>query len=106
MLKILLYGNAEERKTIKEALTKQLEENNISFEFHGISDLDEYVKNYMFNSDYPLKVIRLDGHTKYTIEKAGSPTFGVLGSLSFPPTSEEIDKKFIRNDVLAGFFSL
>lgn len=107
MLKILIYGNAEERKTLEEALSKSLKENKFSFDIHHLSDSQKFIKNYLFNSNYQLIVAALGDSTKYIIKScSGMPLPRVItGHISFPPTPEEIDEKLIRNDELASFFS-
>ncbi len=78
MLKILLYGSAQ-----------------------------ELMENYMFNKYYRLIVACLDGSTAYVIKGDGSKygSYVVKGTMSFPPMPEEIDEKLMRNPKLAGFYS-
>lgn len=107
MLKILLYGNAAERKILEEALLPHLKENNISFDIHHLSDSQKFAKNYLFNSDYRLTVAYLEGVTTYIIRSCSDMPlpYVITGSMSFPPAPEEIDEKIIRNRELASFFS-
>ena len=106
MLKILLYGSAEERKILEEVLQKPLKENKISFNIRYLSNTQQLMKNYLLNSSYRLIVACLDGNTAYVI-KGGSKLVShiVTGVLGFPPTPEEIDEKLIRNPELASFYS-
>ncbi len=107
MLKILLYGSAEERKILEEALQKPLKENKISFDIHYLSNPQQLMKNYLLNSSYRLIMACLDDSTSYVI-KGGSSMPGsyvVTGVLAFPPTPEEIDEKLMRNRELASFYS-
>ncbi len=107
MLKILLYGSARERKILEEALQKPLEENKISFSFRYLSNPQELMENYLFNRYYRLIVACLDGCTAYVIKGNGSKHdyYIAKGTMSFPPTSEEINEKLMRNPELAGFYS-
>jgi len=107
MLKILLSGSAEERKILEEALLRPLNEYKISFNIHNLSDPEKFRRSYLFNDDYNLIVICLDGSTKYIFKGcSGSPfLYIVTGIMSFPPAPEEIDEKLMRNRELASFFS-
>ncbi len=106
MLKILLYGSAEERKILEEALQKPLKKNKISFNIHYLSNLQQLMKNYLLNSSYRLIVACLDGSTTYVIKDGSMPVSHIItGILGFPPTPEEIDAKLIRNRELASFYS-
>jgi len=107
MLKILLYGNAEERKILEEALQKPLKENKISFSFRYLSSPQELMKNYLFNKNYRLIVACLDGSTAYVIKGDGSKhdSYIAKGTMSFPHTHEEIDEKLMRNHELASLYS-
>ncbi len=106
MLKILLYGSAEERKILEEALQMPLKKNNISFNIHYLSNPQQLMKNYLLNSSYRLIVACLDGITSYVI-KGDSNTVShiITGIMSFPPTPDEIDEKLMRNQELASFYS-
>ena len=106
MLKILLYGSAEERKILEEALQKPLREKNISLDIHYLSNPQQLMKNYLLNSSYRLIVACLDGITSYVI-KGDSNTVShiITGIMSFPPTPDEIDEKLMRNQELASFYS-
>lgn len=107
MLKILLSGSAEERKILEEALLRPLNEYKISFNIHNLSDPEKFKRSYLFNDDYHLIVMCLDGSTKYIFKGCcGSPLLYIItGIMSFPPTPEEIDEKLMRNRELASFFS-
>jgi len=107
MLKILLSGNAEERKILEEVLLRSLNEYKISFNISNLSDPEKFKRSCLFNDDYNLIVMCLDGSTKYIFKGySGSPLlYVVTGIMSFPPTAEEIDEKLIRNRELASFFS-
>ncbi|WP_312699486.1 LytTR family DNA-binding domain-containing protein [Sedimentibacter sp.] len=107
MLKILLYGSAREREILEEALQKVLKKNEISFNFRYLSNPQQLMKNYLFNRNYRLIVACMNGSTSYVIKgdnnKPGS--YVVKGTMSFPPTPEEIDEKLMRNPELASFYS-
>lgn len=106
MLKILLYGSAEERKILEEALQKPLKENKISFDIHHLSNPQQLMKNYLFNSSYRLIVACLDRNTAYVIKGDNKAVSHIItGIMSFPPTPEEIDEKLMRNPELASFYS-
>ncbi len=106
MLKILLYGNAEERKILEEALQKPLKENKISFDIHYLSNPRQLMKNYLFNSSYRLIVVCMDGSTAYVIKGDNMPASHIVtGTMSFPPSTEEIDERLMRNPELASFYS-
>jgi len=107
MLKILLYGSAGERKILEEALQKSLKENKISFNIHYLSNSQQFMKKYLFNRDYRLIVACMDGSTSYIIKGDGSKagSYVVTGTMSFPPTPEEIDDELMRNPELASFYS-
>lgn len=107
VLKILLFGNAEERKILEEALLQPLKEYKITFDIHNLSNPQKFMKNYLFKNDYHLIVMCSDGNTKYIFKSRGdTPLIHVVtGIMSFPPTAEEIDDKLIRNPELASFFS-
>lgn len=105
-MKILLYGSAEKRKISEEVLQKSLEENEISFSMHTLSNPQQLMKNYLLNSSYKLIVAYLDGSTAYIIKCDNMPASYVIpGTMTFPPTLEEIDEKIIRNQELASFYS-
>lgn len=107
MLKILLYGNAQERKILEEALQKPLKENRISFDIHYSSNPQQLMENYLFNRYYRLIVACLDGSTAYVIKGDGRrhDYYIAKGTISFPPTPEEIDEKLMRNPELSSFYS-
>lgn len=107
MLKILLSGSAEERKILKEALLQPLKEYEISFNIHNLSNPEKFKRSYLFNDDYNLIIMCLDGSTNYIFKgHSGTPLlYIVTGILSFPPTPEEIDERLMRNPELANFFS-
>ncbi|WP_312813714.1 LytTR family DNA-binding domain-containing protein [Sedimentibacter sp.] len=106
MLKILLYGSAEERKILEEALKKPLKENKISFNFQYLSNPQQLMKNYLLNSSYRLIVACMDGVTSYVIKDGCMPVSHIVtGTMGFPPTLEEIDEKLMRNPELASFYS-
>ncbi|NYB72844.1 hypothetical protein HZF24_01670 [Sedimentibacter hydroxybenzoicus DSM 7310] len=64
------------------------------------------MKNYLLNSSYRLIVVCLDGSTSYVIKDSCMPVLHVVtGTMSFPPTHEEIDEKLMRNPELASFYS-
>ncbi|WP_313163534.1 LytTR family DNA-binding domain-containing protein [Sedimentibacter sp.] len=106
MLKILLYGSTQERKILEDALQKPLRGKNISFDIHYLSNPQQLMKNYLLNSSYRLIVACLDGSTSYVIKDGCMPVSHVVtGTMSFPPTPEEIDEKLMRNPELASFYS-
>ena len=107
MLKILLSGSAKEQKILEEALLQPLNEYNISFNIHHLSNPEKFKRSCLFNDDYNLIVMCLDGSTKYIFKGcSGSPLlYVVTGTMSFPPSPEEIDEKLMRNRELASFFS-
>jgi len=107
MLKILLYGSAQECKILEEALQPPLKENKISFSFRSLSNPQELMENYMFNRYCRLIVACLDGSTAYVIKGDGSKHdyYIAKGTMSFPPTPEEIDEELMRNPELASFYS-
>ena len=107
MLKILLYGSAEERQVLEDALQKPLKENEISFNIRYLSNPQQLMKNYMLNRHYKLIVACMDGRTSYVIKgDSNKPdSYIAKGTMSFPPTHEEIDENLMRNPELASFYS-
>ncbi len=104
MLKIALYGRLKDQKIIRDALTSPLMENNISFEFHDASNSPEFIKSYLFDNDFKLFIACIDNMTSYIIRSYSDANDShlIFGSMSFPPTPDEIKEKLLKNHDLSG----
>lgn len=104
MLKIALYGRLIDQKIIRDALTSPLMENNISFEFHDASNSSKFIKNYLFNNGFRLFIACINNETSYIIRGYSDPHSShlIFGSMSFPPTLDEINEKLLKNHDLSS----
>ncbi len=104
MLKIALYGRLTDQKIIRDALTSPLMENDISFEFHDASNSPEFIKNYLFDDSFRLYIACINNETSYIIRSYSDrhSSHLIFGSMSFPPTSDEINEKLLKNHELSG----
>lgn len=104
MLKIALYGRLKDQKIIRDILTSPLMENNISFEFYDASNSPEFIKKYLFDNDFRLFIACLDNKTSYIIRSYSDANDShlIFGSMSFPPTPDEINEELLKNHDLSG----
>ncbi len=104
MLKIALYGKLTDQKIIRKALTSPLMENNISFEFYNASNSPKFIKDYLFDSDFKLYIACINNETSYIIRSYSDTNNShlIFGSMSFPPTLDEINEELIKNHDLSG----
>jgi hypothetical protein len=104
MLKTAIFGSPKDQEAIKNTLIPFFEGNNISFEFHDASNSIKFMNTYLFNNTFKIIITCLRDKTSYIIKSYGNHNVSrfIFGSMSFPPTLEEINKNLFKNHDLSS----
>jgi len=66
--KIALYGDAEKLNQAEDVLSKYLNENDIPFEIHRISDSGQFPREFLLKDDYMLFMVNEKGILRYLLK--------------------------------------
>jgi DNA-binding LytR/AlgR family response regulator len=98
--KIALYGDAEKLNQVEDVLSKYLNENDIPFEIHRISDSEQFLKEFLLKDDYMLFMMNEKGILRYLLKIYKNfdrhTTRYAYGKLKFPLTQTELKKHMLE----------
>ncbi|WP_312811978.1 LytTR family DNA-binding domain-containing protein [Sedimentibacter sp.] len=94
--KIALYGDAEKLNQAEDVLSEYMNENDIPFEIHRISDSEQFLREFLLRDDYMLFMVSEKGTLRYLLKIYKNfdrqTVRYAYGKLKLPLTQKELKK--------------
>gem|GEM_PF-303675 len=98
--KIALYGNNEKLNQVEDVLSKDLNEKDIPFEIHRISDSEQFLREFFLKDEYTLFMMSEKGYLQYLLKIYKNfdrqTVRYAYGKLKFPLTQKELSNQIIE----------
>ncbi|WP_312699487.1 LytTR family DNA-binding domain-containing protein [Sedimentibacter sp.] len=98
--KIALYGSYKKLNQIEDVLSRYLNENDIPFEIHRISDSEQFLREFLPKDDYRLFMVCEKGGVSYMLKIYNNfdrqTSRYAYGKLKFPLTQKELSDQMLE----------